>query len=418
MSRDDYISKLFIKNQDKLNQAPSDDFWSKLEAQLDETMPVVNKGQTRAIGFSRYLAAASVIFAVMASVYMVQVVTMQSDDLAMNMEMIEEPYPILTDAEPLEDDVVMPTRVLESVDEEEVHEQEAKILEFVKKDVVENKAIAQTTAAGIEIGEIEIVDAAKEDELDEGNSIILIEPEPEVVPANTTTTVQNTATNLYQNNIPVQQNRNYYNNQVAINLEDNNRMADKVSQKSSASTKSKMARAKGTSRKGIISKPSSKAKKYKSPMATAHPRLQPFGFLLGKWVDDNEMEGKSHEYWTLKDANMLVGKGYKLNGNERIFEEMMRIEFRHNQVFLVISLDEDNHTIDYMMTEFDTERYVFRQSDSNDYPDKVVIQRNLDGYSVIILNNNSFLSADQQRYLENRNRVSHGRSVRTMRYED
>jgi len=84
-----------------------------------------------------------------------------------------------------------------------------------------------------------------------------------------------------------------------------------------------------------------------------------------------------------------------------------------------MSLDEDKTTVDYMLTIFDNERFTFEQKASKNYPDKVIIQQSgLDGYSVIIVNNYNFLSADQQRYLENRNRVSNVQSMRTMHYKD
>lgn len=160
-----------------------------------------------------------------------------------------------------------------------------------------------------------------------------------------------------------------------------------------------------------------KADKIKSPMADAHPRLYPFGFLLGRWDDDHELEGNSYEIWTLKDENTLVGRGYKLSKDkERVFEERLRIEYRNNQVFLVMSFEESNKKVDYMLTSFDQERFVFEQKGRSKYPDKVILQQNgLQGYSVTISNSSDFLTADQQRYLEHRNRVSNVRSIRTLR---
>jgi hypothetical protein len=412
MSRDDYISKLFIKNQDKLDEAPSDDFWSKLETQLDETMPVVEKGQPQVIRLTRYFAAASVVFVALGALYLLQYTEMDSNE-TLAIQEIEwvEPMALLTDTEgqPLADAVVMPTRSLAAAEKEEDDRQEEKIVAAVKKQVNNQSPITTNTIATIEIDDINIVDKAYQEE---GSSLIFIEPEPE---ENLAIEPQNTL--QFNQDVPqIQQSMNYANlygqtsNEVV-----NKKIAEEVLSK--AKEEQVVKRSPGKRGGGIV-KNSKKIKRAKSPMASAHARLQPFGFLLGRWVDDNEMEGKSHEHWSLKNATTLVGKGYKLNDGARIFEEMMRIEFRDNQVFLIISLDDKNETIDYMMTSFDNERYIFKQSMSKNYPDKVVIQRNLDGYSTIILNNKQFLSAEQQRYLENRNRVSNVRSIRTMRYEE
>jgi len=364
--------------------------------------------------FPLRLAAASVVFVALGAMYMLQHAEMQSNE-NLAMEEIEwvEPMALLTDAEdePLEDEVVMPTRSLAAAEKEEDDRQEEKIVAAVTKQVTNQNPVATNTVATIEIEDIYIVDKADEEQ---GSSLILIEPEPEEQLAEEP---QNTL--QFNQDIPEvqQQTMNYANlygqtsNDVA-----NKKIADEVLSKAKEEKIVRRSAKRGGG--GGIVKNSKRTKRAKSPMASAHARLQPFGFLLGRWVDDNEMEGKSHEHWSMKNGTTLEGKGYKLNGGARIFEEVMRIEFRDNQVFLVISLDDENHTVDYMMTSFDNERYIFKQSMSKDYPDKVVIQRNLDGYSTIILNNKQFLSAEQQRYLENRNRVSNVRSIRTMRYEE
>lgn len=440
MSRDDYISKLFIKNQDKLEQPPSNDLWSKLEMQLDQELPVTENttggatSATKVIGLSKYLAAASVLVVLASVAYMFRSIETSN----MDQKTLEAPLAIYTDVEeeteeePYESYKDFPAKTEAEKAKEEVQQAE-KIVEAVNEKVLKENIVVPNTMKNstssskkIELDDIEIVDEK------EVNDLIVIEPEipDETVLARTTNIPTNTRADLYQNDVPVEQedlnyNRNYI-PQIA-NTIDNNSVVEEVLNQSkdketiSATKKFKSStRKRGAGRGKIVGKEKKAVKKIKSPMASAHQRLYPFGFLLGKWEDDNEIGGKSYEMWTLKNSTTLVGKGYKLsNSAERIFEEVMRIEFRDNQIFLVMSLDEDKTTVDYMLSTFDNERFIFEQQMSKNYPDKVIIQKSgLDGYSVIITNNHNFLTTDQQRYLENRNRVSNVQSMRTMHYKD
>lgn len=439
MSRDDYISKLFIKNQDKLEQPPSNDLWSKLEMQLDQELPVTQNSTassatvTKVVGLSKYLAAASVLVVLASAAYMLR--SIETSD--MSQTVLEEPLAIYTDVPDPEEEAYesfkdFPANIKEEKAAEEEALQAEKLVEAVNEkvqneNITVTNPIANSTIQKIELEDIEIVDEKATDD------IILIEPELPVEP-----TVPNKAdqpkvivADLYQNDALVQQedlnyNRNYV-PQIANTIANNSAVEEVLNQsndKGFAKTEQKFkpnARKKRSAGRGkIVGKEKKAIKKIKSPMATAHARLYPFGFLLGKWEDDNELEGKSYEIWTLKNSTTLVGKGYKLsNKAERIFEEVMRIEFRENQIFLVMSLDEDKSTVEYMLSTFDNERFTFEQKVSKNYPDKVIIQQSgLDGYSVIITNNYNFLTIDQQRYLENRNRVSRTQSTRTMEYTD
>lgn len=434
MSRDDYISKLFIKNQDKLEQAPSKDLWSKLELQLEQELPVTQSSTTgsatKIVGLSKYLAAASV-FVVLASIaYMSRSIETSTE----NQTLFEEPLAIYTDVPDTEEAYDSYKDLSDNIEANKTAEeatQEAKIVDAVNKKVLkENIAVPNTITNSktkkIELESIQIVDEKEADD------IILIEPElPQKISAPHVANVPTvTRADLYKNDAPVQQEDMNYNRsfipQIANTADNNSAVEEVLSQSKDKGTKLDVQEFKSNTRNRsagrgkIVGKEKRAVKKIKSPMAEAHQRLYPFGFLLGKWEDDNEMEGKSYEMWTLKNPTTLIGKGYKLsNDADRIFEEVMRIEYRDNQIFLVLSLDEDKSTVDYMLTTFDNERFTFEQKMSKNYPNKVIIQQSgLDGYSVIIVNNYNFLTTDQQRYLENRNRVSNVQSMRTMHYKD
>ena len=81
MSREDYISKLFRENADKLDEQPSQDLWSRISGELDrpegsstqEDLPrfeqISSKSAARPRGamlkFAPYFAAASIVAAIL-----------------------------------------------------------------------------------------------------------------------------------------------------------------------------------------------------------------------------------------------------------------------------------------------------------------------------------------------------------------
>ncbi|MFK7798705.1 MAG: DUF6265 family protein [Aureispira sp.] len=462
MSRDDYISKLFIKNQDKLEQAPSADLWSKLEAELDAPAPA-----QRAIpvllprAWFGYLAAASVVLVVAVGSLKwlatdpINPTTQMAAPLALHTDVPEvaeeegepEPYEelprALGNSNKINEDVNKnATLVIEEKEEEEARQQEERIVAAVQKRI-ETTTLQQIQVNNVDdiaMNDIVVADEAIMDDV----KLELVEPlqNNHFVPSGSGGGTPQV--NFYQNNQPVAPQLNYNSSSVpqVTNTNTNlaeveevlNRSASRADKGASkykkqeaenaygnvAATKTietpTKKRATGRRRGGIVAK-AKEGEKIKSPMAKAHPRLYPFGFLLGRWDDDHELEGRSYEIWNLRDENTMVGKGYKLSKDkERIFEELMRIEYRNNQIFLVMSFDENNEKVEYMLTSFGQERFVFEQKGRSKYPDKVILQQSgLQGYSVTISNSSDFLRADQQRYLEHRNRVSNVRSIRTLR---
>ena len=156
----------------------------------------------------------------------------------------------------------------------------------------------------------------------------------------------------------------------------------------------------------------------KIPSIQIHPKLKPLSWLIGKWQDDNEKEGLSIEEWELANYRTLIGSGFKYStNNDLLFKEQFKIEYRlaSKQIFLRVKYIENDRFVDYMLISYDTDQILFKQKEQMDYPDEVIIQRNLDGYSTIITNTNKDLLPDQQRYLENRHRVSNIRAIRTLR---
>lgn len=451
MSRDDYISKLFIKNQGKLEQAPSADLWSKLEAQLDVepagASVAPSKGVIRRLWLP-YVAAASVLLVTLVGGYYNtfwrdassdETTTKQPIALANEADFLEdEPEPYV--APPKETNNV--ALILEEQAEEEERAQEQRIVEAVRERLEQDP----TEQVVEEIEEIKLNDIQVADEAEQ-KPVEWVEPTPKVgdlgnsASSNVATTTLGTdviipeqPADFYQNNEVIQEEKenayNYSNTNVpqlstrqsnsAVNAQQIDKAIAKAEQrqaptKTIATTKAEI-KLDRRQRGGIVAQ-ADESERIKSPMADAHPRLYPFGFLIGKWEDDQELEGKSYEVWTLRDRKTLVGKGYKLSSDgTRVFEETFKIVYKNGQVFLQVRFDEGTRPVEYLLTSFDQERFVFEQRQYARQPDRIVLQQNgLEGYSFTISNIKEFLSADQQRYLAQRNRVSNVRSSRTLR---
>jgi hypothetical protein len=85
----------------------------------------------------------------------------------------------------------------------------------------------------------------------------------------------------------------------------------------------------------------------------------------------------------------------------------------------MLRFNEKSKTIEYMLSDYDFERFVFSQSDKNAlYPDQIVLQRTLNGYTTVMSNSMQMIPSDQQRYLENRNRVTNRGAKRTLNFVD
>lgn len=148
-----------------------------------------------------------------------------------------------------------------------------------------------------------------------------------------------------------------------------------------------------------------------------NPRMKMLAWLIGKWQDDSRYDGISYEEWTIKDANTLQGRGYKIKGKDRLFEEAMTIKLDENlqQIFLQISVDDYKQPILYMLSGINPEELTFSlDMPSNDYPEKIILQRSLSGYTIITHNSSRELSPNQQSFLNNRNLVNSQRAVRNM----
>ena len=189
MSRDDYISKLFINNQDKLNQKPSEDFWSKLEQQLEVQAPDVQTQAAKVFKLYKYLAAASVIVAVFSTVLFVKNKDASFAESTVEF-VLEEPIALLTvDAEPYEDvDVLIRSEDTKDVMEKEVTTQADYIEEEVNKKIVENN-VDKKPSERVKLDDITFAD--KTDEIS-GSSVILIETEDFEAKELLTQTTQNT----------------------------------------------------------------------------------------------------------------------------------------------------------------------------------------------------------------------------------
>jgi hypothetical protein len=145
-------------------------------------------------------------------------------------------------------------------------------------------------------------------------------------------------------------------------------------------------------------------------------QMQIFEWLLGQWSDKEEEAGKSSEIWRKLNNNSIECIGTKVSGKNKIFEEKLTIylDKESNRIFLKMPIDDYKKTVVYMMTAHNLDRIVFEQTENQDLPANLILQRNLNGYSVIINSDTKPLKPAQQTYFEQRNRVSDTKVLRIL----
>ena len=85
----------------------------------------------------------------------------------------------------------------------------------------------------------------------------------------------------------------------------------------------------------------------------------------------------------------------------------------------MLRFNEKAKAIEYMLSGNNFERFVFTQSDQNSlFPDQIILKRTLNGYTTLMSNSKRMIPSDQQRYLENRNRVTNRGAKRTLNFVD
>jgi hypothetical protein len=147
-----------------------------------------------------------------------------------------------------------------------------------------------------------------------------------------------------------------------------------------------------------------------------NPRLSIFIWLVGKWSETRH-DGVSFEEWQIKNRNTLIGKGYKVKDGDKLFEEHMTIFFdeKNQQTYLSLNVDDFKDPIVYTLSRSVGDELVFTRDIQGQYPEKIIIQRTLDGYAIILANEKAELTTTQQRFLNQRNAVSNYRATRHLR---
>lgn len=414
MEKKDYISKLFLNNQDKLEQQPSEGLWDRIESNLDESMPL-KKSNWSLIGLYRMSAAAAVI-GLTVGIFLIH--NSITDQPIMNMVLDEALAQVSNEAEPYEDEEVLPKSMAELDEKLAISKQEKKIIEAVRTEILRSDTKNTTEKEKIEFQDIELNDNFNEipDE-----SIIMIEPEPSLDQA----IEEDEIADFYQNNEKIQSEKLNYaisspqlNSRSTIpNLESAQQDKNYENKVSSAiiGNKNGMDTKQLSSNSSIVYSKDTRRKGLQKNNFNIHPKLRAFEFIVGAWIDKHEYDGQSFESWKLINRNKISGIGTKKsNEGDILFEETFFLEIKHNKVFLTLTFAENGNKIEYMLSKSSNERFVFIQKGKPGYPDKVILQKMMDGYTVIINNSLDAMSIDQQRFLENRNRVTSNASKRIL----
>ena len=407
MSRENNVSQLFINNEHKLEETPPSDLWSRIETKLDDGGNVnaentLAKGKTVAINYKRfapYFAAAAVLLLLIIAFSLLK---MESADKKTLVENNPVQDVIIRDTEE-----TLPTSESERVSafENKDRIQQNRMLETAKKNAGENRKVEKIIA---EYG----LDRIEINEKSEDLIILTVEPIAEEEKSyisrpraeNNELFSGNRGTNIPNvvNRNEYQQSGRAYADPPVITQVDN---LVNVTTTKTAITKSKS------------SVPMIKSKSQKRDnIQRLDGQMQIFEWLLGKWTDNEEEGGKSLEIWHKLNNSSIECIGTKTSGKNKIFEEKLTIylDKESNRIFLKMPIDYYKKTVVYMMTAHNSDRIVFEQTENQDLPANLVLQRNLNGYSVIINSDIKPLKPAQQTYFEQRNRVSDTKVLRIL----
>lgn len=132
-----------------------------------------------------------------------------------------------------------------------------------------------------------------------------------------------------------------------------------------------------------------------------HPELHRFVGLLGRW--EKEKEGQAEE-WRLAGYQQLKNSGS---------EESFSIEYLSDQQRLVLywQWGDQANKLAYGLVSSENGQWVFRQTESEEYPEKIAFQmRPTGGYSIFIQNRKEF-SKKQQQWLKQHYQLLHNREA-------
>lgn len=422
MSREDYISKLFRENADKLDEQPSQDLWSRISGELDypessngqEDLPKFEQISSKSVARPRggmmqlapYFAAASIV----AAILLASPLFFEREVQAEMAEQLAESSDRSLLAEEMKAESESEALPLNA--EEQKAQFEAQEKEQAKKIFQAAQEKAPKPLAEDDFDEIKL---SKEEATDD---IIILAPEEKVVDEEPLL-VQEEATAAFDYPLPKMSPpivRNYANAPAA----DPNLAPQIEALQEQNEVKSMPKQAEQLNKRGLVSKRAKAKSRKKAIRHKIHPRIQLFEWLLGEYEDQTPEAGTSIERWRLLGPNVIEGIAVLKKGGDKIFEERMRIFYDEDlrQVFLDLPLDDSRLPARYMLSQFDTERIIFEQNDQSELPNKIILQPSLQGYTLIILQERGFLKSGQQQYLQHRNRLSNVRAIRDLKLKE
>ena len=430
---EDYITRLFRQNQDKLDEMPRDEVWMRLEKRLDGAKEQPSEGQNseplqrqlhKAGSWRPYWAAASAVLILVSAALLYQYAP--DSDSPNNLEPIAQAE--LPSSAQSESPKESPSRIEDQAQAERIvaqaQSQNKRVKDLAKVEIAEKPgsievpkvalAPSPTSPAG------DLPRAEKEEARRETQGLSL--------------NSSNAGLNAPQADAVVQASppasSNYYaappprpSFEVAeLELADEPSYAassakkreGKTSSKEKAPSRSEAPRILNRSAAPAAPKPSQSQEGIKQ----VHASLSVFTWMLGSWKDEGLNGGISYEDWHILDEYTLQGKGYKVRKNDKIFEEKMRLVYKPElkQIFLYMSVQDGQQPIEYMLSKVSGEQMLFVQKELPGQPDEVILQREAQGaFSVTVKYQKGQLNSNQQSYLQNRHRVSNMRALRVLK---
>ncbi len=455
--KDDSLNRLFRNSQSNLDEMPSHSVWDKIEARLDAHTHAKSPPDSRFFSLARrYSAAASLVLGLLSVGLVWRMFANENpatetqstlaeaqpqnqelaENLPVNAKEAEAIYKqedsaqavnlksasssVSNDNKPNPSPLPLPAELPLLVETNNAKPQ--MVLETPNAVAKNNSLLSNTiailsengTADNKKIAEAPIpkdVDMNDNAGLSPDDNVAAEYDSPNVTAGNVADAKKNTAEKIVKNDIAPRNNSARYaspNNPSADEVQTINSIAMNENAKVSKDKTSQSPKAK------TREKSKNKEEHYAQKL---NPRMKMLAWLIGRWQDDSRYDGVSYEEWTIKDANTLQGRGYKLKGKDRLFEEAMTIKLDENlqQIFLQISVDDYKQPVLYMLSGINPEELTFSlDMPSNNYPEKIILQRSLSGYTIITHNGSRDLSPSQQSFLNNRNIVNTQRAIRNM----
>lgn len=109
-------------------------------------------------------------------------------------------------------------------------------------------------------------------------------------------------------------------------------------------------------------------------------KLEDLSWLAGDWISQSQ-EQIINESWSFMNDSTLVGSSITTKGDSVIFEEALKIEFRHDTIRYIAVLP--FKIASFGLALRNESEYVFVDP-SNDFPSKIIYRKTKPGLTIVL----------------------------------